>query len=147
MDLREWTFFSMYAWAVRTAGMPSKRSHLHSRSGKLAQYSPQHVLLEKFIRLVDNYYIEKRTVEEYADLLFVTPNHLSQSIKSAAGKNALSYINERIISEAKSMIQYTGLEMAEIAYNLNFSDPANFGKFIKRLTGLTPLEFRKQKAL
>ena len=108
--------------------------------------APQHVLLEKFIRLVDNYYIEKRTVEEYADLLFVTPNHLSQSIKSASGKNALSYINERIVSEAKSMIQYTELEMAEIAYNLNFSDPANFGKFFKRLTGVTPLEFRKQKA-
>jgi len=73
--------------------------------------APQHVLLEKFIRLVDNYYIEKRTVEEYADLLFVTPNHLSQSIKSASGKNAL------------------------------------FGKFFKRLTGLTPLEFRKQKTV
>ena len=97
------------------------------------------------MRLVDNFYIEKRTVEEYADLLAVTPNHLSQSIKLAAGKNALSFINDRIAAEAMSLIRYTQLDIAEIAYSLNFSDPANFGKFFKRATGVTPLEFRKQR--
>jgi AraC-like DNA-binding protein len=107
--------------------------------------TPQQILFTKFIRLVDNFYIEKRTVEEYADLLAVSPNHLSQSIKLVTGKNALSHINDRIASEAKSLIQYTQLDIAEIAYSLNFSDPANFGKFFKRLTDVTPLEFRKQK--
>ena len=107
--------------------------------------TPQQVLLTKFMRLVDNFYIEKRTVEEYADLLAVTPNHLSQSIKLAAGKNALSFINDRIAAEAMSLIRYTQLDIAEIAYSLNFSDPANFGKFFKRATGVTPLEFRKQR--
>jgi AraC-like DNA-binding protein len=106
--------------------------------------TPQQVLLTKFIRLVDNYYIEKRTVEEYADLLFVTSNHLSQSIKLISGKNALSYINERIAAEAKSLIQYTEFGIAEIAWQLNFSDPANFGRFFKKQTGMTALEFRKQ---
>lgn len=83
-------------------------------------------------------------MEEYAEMLFVTPNHLSQTIKSTSGKNALSYINERITSEAKSLISYTELSIAEIAYKLDFSDPANFGKFFKKQTGLTPLEFRNK---
>ena len=106
--------------------------------------SPQQILLQKYVQLVNNYYIEKRTVEEYAEMLNVTPNHLSQTIKNITDNNALSYINNRILSEAKSLIQFTGFDMAEIAYQLNFSDPANFGKFFKKHTGLTPLEFRKE---
>lgn len=106
--------------------------------------TPQQILLQKFIQLVNNFYIEKRTIEDYAALLNVTPNHLSQSVKSASGKNALSFINDRLISEAKSLIRFTEFDMAEIAYQLNFSDPANFGKFFKKHTEITPLEFRKQ---
>jgi AraC family transcriptional regulator, transcriptional activator of pobA len=106
--------------------------------------APQQILFQKFMQLVNNYYIEKRTVEEYAELLFVTPNHLSQSVKAASNKNALSFINERIMTEAKSLILYTDFDMAEIAYQLNFSDPANFGKFFKKHADVTPLEFRKE---
>ena len=103
----------------------------------------QHQLLLKYSLLVNNYYLEKRTVEEYAELLNISSHHLSQSIKQAGGKNALSYINDRIIKEAKTLIKFTQNDMAEIAYQLNFSDPANFGKFFKKSTGLTPMEFRK----
>jgi len=108
--------------------------------------TPQQILFQKYIQLVNIYYIEKKTVEEYAELLFVTPNHLSQSVKSATGKNALSFITYRLISEIKSLIQFTNFDMAEIAYQLHFSDPANFGKFFKKHTEVTPVEFRKQSA-
>lgn len=107
--------------------------------------TPQQILLRKFIQLVNNFYIEKRTIEDYAAMLNVTPNYLSQSVKSASDKNALSYINERLLEEAKSIIQFTDLDISEIAYQLNFSDPANFGKFFKKHTNQTPLEFRKSK--
>jgi AraC family transcriptional regulator, transcriptional activator of pobA len=106
--------------------------------------SPQHILLQKFIQLIGNFYLEKRTIEEYADLLAVTPNHLSQSVKLASGKNALSFINERIMTEAKSMIQFSHLDIAEIAYQLDFSDASNFGKFFKKHADVTPIEFRKR---
>jgi AraC family transcriptional regulator, transcriptional activator of pobA len=106
-------------------------------------HSPQQILLQKFIQLVNNFYLDKRTIDEYADLLAVTPNHLSQSIKHISGKNALSYINERIMTEAKSMIQFSNLDIAEIAYQLHFSDSSNFGKFFKKHADVTPLEFRK----
>jgi AraC-like DNA-binding protein len=109
--------------------------------------TPQQMLLKKFIQLVNNYYLEKRTIEEYAELLHITPNHLSQSVKAASGKNALAFINERIITEAKTLIRYTDYDMAEIAWQLSFSDPANFGKFFKRNAGLTPLEFRKASTI
>jgi len=107
--------------------------------------TPQQILLRKFIQLVNNFYIEKRTIEEYAAMMNVTANYLSQSVKAASDKNALSFINERLLDEAKSIIQFTDLDIAEIAYQLNFSDPANFGKFFKKHTNQTPLEFRRSK--
>jgi AraC family transcriptional regulator, transcriptional activator of pobA len=106
--------------------------------------TPQHILLQKFVQLINNFYVEKRTIEEYAILLSVTPNHLSQSVKLASGKNALSFINDRIMVEAKSMIQFSNLDIAEIAYQLDFSDTSNFGKFFKKHTDVTPVEYRKQ---
>lgn len=105
--------------------------------------TPQQQLLQRYQQLVNNYYIEKRTVEEYAILMHITPKHLSQFVKQASGKNALTFINDRLMAEAKTLIQYTQLDMAEIAYQLNFSDPANFGKFFKKHAGQTPMAFRK----
>ncbi len=104
----------------------------------------QQILLRKFIQLIDNYYIDKHAVQEYADMLSVTANYLSQSVKQVSGKNALTFIAERLAAEARSLIQYTDFDIAEIAYQLNFSDPANFGKFFKKQTGLSPSELRKQ---
>jgi len=106
---------------------------------------PNQALLKKFIALVNTNYIEKRKIEDYAKMLFVSPNHLSQAIKSVSGKNALSFINERLLTEAKSFIRYTEFSIAEIAYKLNFSDPTHFGKFFKKNVGSTPLEFRESK--
>jgi AraC-like DNA-binding protein len=105
----------------------------------------QQILLRKFMQLIDNHYINKRTVQEYADLLSVTANYLSQSVKQASGKNALAFITERLAREARSLMQYTDFTVAEIAYQLNFSDPANFGKFFKKHVGLSPSEFRNQR--
>ncbi|WP_259067142.1 helix-turn-helix domain-containing protein [Mucilaginibacter sp. X4EP1] len=104
----------------------------------------QQILLRKFIQLIDNYYIDKRTVQEYANLLSVTANYLSQSIKQVSDRNALTFISERLIAEAKSFLIYTHFEIAEIAYQLNFSDPANFGRFFKKHVGQSPSEFRKR---
>lgn len=108
--------------------------------------TPQELLLQQFIQLINNYYLEKRTVEEYASLMNITAKHLSQVVKQASGKNALAFITDRLVAEAKTLIQYTTLDIAEIAWQLNFSDPANFGKFFKKQTGITPLEFRKAGA-
>lgn len=108
--------------------------------------TPQQVLLGKYVQLVNNHYIDKRTVKEYADMLAVTPNHLSQSVKAVTGKNALTFIADRLLNEAKSLIQYTGFDITEISYKLGFSDPANFGKFFRTQAGMSPSEFRKERA-
>ena len=107
--------------------------------------STEQLVFQKFLQLINNYYLEKRTVKEYADLLHMTAHHLSQSVKAASQKNALYFINDKLLKEAKTLIRYTDMDIAEIAYQLQFSDAANFGKFFKKHTGQTPLEYRKRR--
>jgi len=108
--------------------------------------TPQQILFKNYMTLINTHYIEKRKVEAYAEMLFVTPNHLSQTVKAVSGKNALHFINERLLTEARSLISYTELSIAEIAYRLDFSDPSNFGKFFKKQLGMTPFEFREKSS-
>ncbi len=110
---------------------------------KIAQGNGAEVLFQKFLKLVSTYYIEKRTVKEYANLLSVSPNYLSILIKQHSNKSALSFINHRMISEAKSFILHTDYTVSEISQRLNFTDTSNFVKFFKKQTGQTPIEFKK----
>lgn len=101
-------------------------------------------LVSQYIQLVNIHYMEKRTVGEYAGLLSRSESYLSRTIKSVTGKNALSFITDRIVQEAKSLIVYTNLTIAEVAVGLNFSDTSNFSKYFKKATGQSPGKYRKE---
>lgn len=113
------------------------------RSQQALPVGRQQLLLRDFIQLIENNYIHKRSVKEYADLLSVTANYLSQSVKQVSGRNALSFITERLAAEARSLVRYTDMEISRIAYQLEFSDPTNFGKFFKKHNGVSPSAFRR----
>ncbi len=101
-------------------------------------------LVNQFLQHVNVHYLEKRTVREYAEMLSISEDHLAKSVKSETGKTVYSYIVDRTIKEAKSLIAFTNLSYGEIAYQLNFSDTSNFSKYFKRTTGLSPTEYRNQ---
>ena len=101
-------------------------------------------LFIRYQNLINNYYLSKRTIKEYAELLHVTANHLSETVKASTGNNALHYINQRLLLEAKNMLKYSHDDIKLIAYTLNFASPSHFGKFFKKHTDLTPLNYRQQ---
>ncbi len=82
-------------------------------------------------------------VQEYADELSMHPNYLSNVVKSETGKTVKDWIDERIISEAKSLLNNTNKTIAQIAYGLTFDDTSNFSRFFKKKTGLTPAKYRQ----
>ncbi len=105
------------------------------------------IILNQYQQLINKFYLEKKTVEEYASLLSITPNHLNDVIKQATGKTARSFIVERILLEAKNLLTHTQIDIADISHNLQFDEPTNFSKFFKKYVGLTPLQFRNRKPL
>lgn len=99
-------------------------------------------LVMRYRKLVGQHYLEKQQVADYAGLLYVTPNHLNRTVKDVTGRTASSHIAEMILLEAKSLLQYTDLTVAEIAWRLRFSEPSSFHRFFKKETDRTPLEYR-----
>jgi AraC-like DNA-binding protein len=105
------------------------------------------IILNQYQQLINKLYLERKTLEEYASLLGISPNHLNDVIKQATGKTARTLLVERILLEAKSLLTHTQLDIADISYNLQFDEPTNFSKFFKKYVGLTPLQFRNRKPI
>ena len=75
--------------------------------------------------------------------LNVHANHLNRAVKEVTGKPTTTHISERIISEAKALLQHTDWNIAEIAYALGFEYPTYFNNFFKKITGTNPkISFR-----
>lgn len=88
--------------------------------------------------------LNRKTVTEYADLLFVHPNHLYAVVKKETGKTAREYIDEQIFKLAKTLLLQEELRIKEIAWQLSFNETAHFSNFFRRHAGVAPGEFRKQ---
>lgn len=86
----------------------------------------------------------RKTVTEYADLLFIHPNYLYAVVKKETGKTAREYIDEQIFKLAKTLLLQQELLIKEIAWQLSFSETAHFSNFFRRHAGIAPAAFRKQ---
>lgn len=96
-----------------------------------------------FMSLLQQNFRQHRSVGFYADKLFISAKYLSLIIKEATGRTATEWIDHFVILEAKNLLRYSGRNIQQIAYDLNFHNQSAFGKYFKHLTGLSPSEFRK----
>lgn len=102
-------------------------------------------LIRGFKKAVDKSFKTEHSTTFYANGLFVSPDHLNRTFKAKTGKTAKEYIQARIITEAKRLLYFSDLTNKEIAYELGFSEPANFSAFFKKHTQLSPSSFRKSE--
>ena len=103
------------------------------------------ILVKRFKQLIEEKCQENLSVKQYADLLTITPNHLSETVKSVTGRTSTDLINDRMILEIKRLLTHTDMGVSEIAYHLNFADQSYFSKYFKKLTDVTPLSFRNNQ--
>lgn len=119
-----------------------ERQHLHPN------HPPEtSSLVRRFLKLVSLHYLTKRQISDYADMLAVTANHLNRTVKAVTGKTASETMKGMLLLESMSLLKHTDLTIAEIAYRLDFSDPAAFSRFFKASTQITPLTYRSHASL
>lgn len=107
-------------------------------------------LLEKLEDLLDNHFNNEKllsagmpTVRDLADQLTVSPNYLSDMLRTLTGQNAQQLIHHKLVEKAKEILSTSNLSVAEVAYQLGFDYPQSFSRMFKLNTRLSPLEFRK----
>lgn len=102
------------------------------------------LLLRNFLKLIDQYYKEKKLTRDYAALLYVTANHLNALSKDRTGQSAGELIRNRVLLEAKRLLVNAKMSISEIASELDFADNSYFSKYFKKYEGVSPDEFRKR---
>ncbi len=87
--------------------------------------------------------LQLKSAQDYAKSLHVHVNHLNRAVKDVTGKSTTTQIAERIITEAKALLQHTDWNIADIAYALGFEYPTYFNNYFKRITGTNPKSLRE----
>jgi AraC family transcriptional activator of pobA len=98
-----------------------------------------------FLRDVKKSSTPMKSVREYADALNITAVHLNRICRATVGKSPLDIIHEFLFLEAGKYLLHTEFSVSEVAYRLNFEDPAYFTRFFSKYAGMSPRAFRKKQ--
>ena len=102
-------------------------------------------LTDEFLNLVKKNYKQQRAMQFYADKLCISPKYLSSIIKSKTGVAANEWIDRHVILEAKALLKSTNMTISQISDYLEFPSQSFYGKYFKRVTGISPREYQKHK--
>jgi len=105
--------------------------------------------LNDFMESEKPYLDENITIKDLADEIDIPAHHLSIVINNRLGKNFYTFINEYRIKEAVSILDDPGNSDASIiavAFKSGFNSKSTFNSVFKKITGLTPSEYRSRSS-
>ena len=96
----------------------------------------------EFIRINLNHYLSLNSISE---ALYVSSYELSRQFKKETGETITEYINKRRINEAVFILENESISITDISYMVGFNDVNYFTKVFKKIKGMTPTEYRRNK--
>jgi len=98
-----------------------------------------------YLRSIKKSYTPMKSIMHYARELNITTVHLNRICQATVGKSALQVVDEFLFLEAEKYLKHTEYSISEVAYRLNFEDPAYFSRFFSKYAGVSPKVFREEK--
>ena len=117
-----------------------KRAKLSSEPKKDLTRAQQ--ISSEFLDLIEEHYWQQKSVKEYAQILGITPQHLSETVKTTLHHTALFYIHVRLIKEIQYLLCFSDMSIKQISHALNFETPSQLGRFFKRYEDMSPKAYR-----
>ena len=108
-----------------------------------ATHSREQQLFSDFVQLVSQYATREHNIDFYARRLFLSPRYMSTIVRQVSGKGAKQWIDDAITTRIKVSLRHSDKTISQIAAETNFPNPSFFCKYFKRMTGTTPLEYRR----
>jgi AraC-like DNA-binding protein len=100
--------------------------------------------IESFISRVEEFPEKPVNVNAQALMIGLTPRALENAFKLRKGTTVIMYVQQKRLEKAKLLIARTNNSIAEISYEVGYTDHSYFSRIFKRATGQTPNEFRKK---
>lgn len=96
------------------------------------------------IKVIETHYAQELTVQELSRSVYVTPQYLSRLFRRFLGCSAYEYLTLYRISKAREfLVLNPRMEVQQIARETGFADTSHFIAMFKKITGATPMEFRR----
>lgn len=114
----------------------------HEQTHRQRQSREQRLFTD-FIQLVSEFAPEHHTIDFYASRLCLTPRYMSTIVRQVSGKSAKQWIDAALVTRIKIELKHTDKSVANICDDFNFPNPSFLTKFFKRMTGMTPSQFRQ----
>lgn len=102
------------------------------------------IVFDRFCDDVRKFYKINRSIPFYSGRLAVSSKYLNDIVKEKAGITANEYIDRQTIIECKALLSSTDMSILKISLTMHFPSYSVFGKFFKRMTGMTPTEYREK---
>ncbi|RAK68309.1 GlxA family transcriptional regulator [Hymenobacter edaphi] len=93
---------------------------------------------------IEDNYQEKLTVDQLADLLALGRRNLERRFKKATANSVVEYIQRVKVEAAKNRLETSPDNVNEVMYRVGYSDPKAFRVAFKRITGLSPSQYREK---
>lgn len=121
-----------------------RRSNSHSLGKSSTNNSGLHgkKLAERFLQLVEQSDGRIRRVEEFAQILNVTPKYLSKLLMETMNRKPSVMVDFYTLKAIENRLRFTDMTMQQISNDLNFPNASFFGKYFKSHSGMTPMEYR-----
>lgn len=102
------------------------------------------IIKDTFNQLLKKHYKTWKQPAQYASELAVSVSHLNDTVKALTGFPVSVHIQQASILEAKRLLYFTDNSVKEVSYEVGYDEPVYFGKLFKKVTNLTPLQFRQK---
>ena len=100
-------------------------------------------IVRNFNFLVEKNFKKMHSLAEYAELMNKSPKTISNIFSTIGTKTPLQFIHERKMLEARRLLQYSGLQIQEVAYEIGYADVQTFSRFFRNIAGLSPSKFKE----
>ncbi|MFC0469026.1 response regulator [Halalkalibacter kiskunsagensis] len=101
-------------------------------------------LIKKALDYIAAHYTENLTLQSVADIVHLSKSYFSLYFKKQTGRNFVDYLIELRIREAKRLLVQNESRIYDVAEASGFKDVKYFSKVFKKVTGLTPMEYREK---
>jgi len=106
------------------------------------QYSELIMKVKQYIEY--HYHNNQLSLQEISKHVGVSSSHLSKVFSQESKQTLTEFITQTRIHKAMELLKTTHCRTFEIAYTVGYQDQHYFSNIFKKVTGMTPIEFRKQ---
>ena len=116
----------------------------HRQTDQLASSrSREQSIFDRFLQLVTQHCAEHHQIGYYAERMCLTERYLTTVIRQTSGTTAKDWIDRALITRIKIELRHTDKSAAQISEEMHFANPSFFSKYFRRLTGMTPGDYKR----